>query len=135
MADENAEFRSHERVSFTIMRRTFERATNARLSFSGGPHALVNMVDNMENAGSPIVSGSKEAMEVRWMYFKDWSTKYIAQHSTANMPFPAFVFPLTFTSSILFVIFTGTCGPPEELSLALVPRSYVVVLMIVKLAY
>ena len=30
------------------MRRTFERGTNARLSFSGGPHASVNMADSME---------------------------------------------------------------------------------------
>ena len=30
------------------MRRTYERGTKARLSFSGGPHALVNMTDSME---------------------------------------------------------------------------------------
>ena len=46
------------------MRRTYERGTKARLSFSGGPHAPVNMVDNKENAGSWTISGSKEAMEV-----------------------------------------------------------------------
>ena len=33
------------------------------------------------------------------------------QYSAANMPFPA----LTFTSSILFTMFTGACGPPEKL--------------------
>ena len=46
------------------MRRTFERGTKARLSFSGGPHAPVNMADGMENAGSSTVSESKGAMEV-----------------------------------------------------------------------
>ena len=46
------------------MRRTYERGTKARLSFTGGPHAPVNMADSVENAGSWTVSGSKEAMEV-----------------------------------------------------------------------
>ena len=46
------------------MRRTFEHGTRARLYFSGGPHAPVNMVDSVENAGTSTVSGSKEAMEV-----------------------------------------------------------------------
>ena len=30
------------------MRRTYEHVTKARLSFSGGPHAPVNMADSME---------------------------------------------------------------------------------------
>ena len=42
------------------MCRTSESGTKARLSFSGGPHAPVNMVDSMEST----VSGSKEVMEV-----------------------------------------------------------------------
>ena len=46
------------------MRRTFERGTRLKLSFSGGPHAPVNMADSMENAGSWTVSGSKEVTEV-----------------------------------------------------------------------
>ena len=46
------------------MRRMYERSTKARLSFSGGPHAPVNMADSMENAGSSTVSGFKKAMEV-----------------------------------------------------------------------
>ena len=46
------------------MHTMFERGAKARLSFSGGPHAPVNMADSMENAGSWTVSGSKEAMEV-----------------------------------------------------------------------
>ena len=36
--------------------------------------------------------------------------------------------------SILSAMFTGACGPPEKLSVALVPRSYVL-RMTVKLAY
>ena len=32
----------------TIMRRMFKRVTKARLSFSGGPHAPLNMADSME---------------------------------------------------------------------------------------
>ena len=43
-------------------------------------------------------------------------------------------FPPTFTSSILSAMFTGACGPPEKLSLALAPRLYVL-RMIVKHAY
>ena len=38
--------------------------TKTRLIFSGGPHAPVNMAGSIENAGSWIVFGSKEAMEV-----------------------------------------------------------------------
>ena len=36
--------------------------------------------------------------------------------------------------SILYTMFTGVCGPPEKLSLAVAPRSYVL-RMIVKLSY
>ena len=108
------------------MRRMFEGGTKARLSFSGGPHASVNMADSMENAGSWTVSGFKEAMAVP-KNFKDLrrtGVRNIAQYSAANVPFPAF-FQTTFTSSILSAMFTGACGPPEKLGLALVPRSYV----------
>ena len=35
------------------------------------------------------------------------------------------IFPPTITSSILSAMFTGACGPLEKLSLALVPRSHV----------
>ena len=41
------------------MRRTYERGTKARLNLSVGPHAPVNMVDNVEevekNAGNGIL--------------------------------------------------------------------------------
>ena len=114
------------------MRRTFEYSTKARLSFSGGPHAPANMSDSMENAGSWTVSGSKKAMEVL-KNLQKLGVRNIAQYSAANVPFPAF-FPPTFTSSILSAMFTGACGPPEKLSLALVLRSCVL-RMIVKMAY
>ena len=38
------------------MRRAYERGTKARLSFSGGPHAPVNMTDSMEEVN---VGGKK----------------------------------------------------------------------------
>ena len=74
------------------MCRTYEHGTKARLSFSGGPHAPVNMADSMENAGSWTVSGSKEAMEVL-KNFKDLrklGLRNIALYSEENVPFPAF---------------------------------------------
>ena len=52
------------------MCQTIERGTKARLTFSGGSHAPVNMADSMENAGSWTASGSKEVMEVQ-KNFKD----------------------------------------------------------------
>ena len=79
------------------MRRTFARDTRARLSFSGRPHAPVNMADSVENAGSWTVSGYKEAMSVPKNF-----------NSAANVSFPAF-FPPVFTSSILSAMFTGAC--------------------------
>ena len=115
------------------MRRTHERGTKARLSFSGGPHVPVNMADSMENAGSWTVSGSKEAMEVP-KNFKDLlklGVRNIAQYSAANVPFPSFFHRHSLPYSAMF---TGACGPPEKLSVALVPRSCVL-RMIVKQAY
>ena len=72
----------------------------------------------MENADSWTVSGSKEAMEVP-KNLRKLGVRNIAQYSAANVPFPAFLAP-TFRSSILSAMFTGACGPPEKLSLALV---------------
>ena len=106
------------------MRRTYERGTKARLSFSGGPHAPVNMADSMENAGSWTVSGSKEAMEVP-KNFKDLrklGVRNIAQHSAANVSFPA-VFPPTFTSSILSAMFIGACGRDKCMAVS-APKPY-----------
>ena len=70
------------------MRRTYERCTKARLSFSGGPHAPVNMADSMENAGGWTVSGSKEATDVP-KNFKDLrklGVPNIAQYSHVYRP-------------------------------------------------
>ena len=53
------------------MRRTFERDTKARLSFSGGPHAPVNMVDSQKkwmsvekNAGNGTFGTLYKATEI-----------------------------------------------------------------------
>ena len=118
-------------ASFTIMRRTFERGTKARLSFSSGPHAPANMANSME---MPVVGLflDPETMEIQ-KNFKDlrkFSVRNIAQSSAANVPFPACF--STDISSILSAMLA--CGAPEKLSLALMPRSYVL-RMIVKLAY
>ena len=80
------------KIKIPISEFTIERYAKARLSFSGGPHAPINMADSMENAGSWTVSGSKEAMEVP-KNFKDLrklGVRNIAQYSAANVPFPAF---------------------------------------------
>ena len=98
------------------MRRMNECGARARFSLSGGPHAPVNMAESMESAGSWTVSGSKEAMEVP-KNFKD--LQKLGVRNIAQQRF----FPPTFTSSILFAMFTGAYGPPEKLNLALVQRS------------
>ena len=41
------------------MHRMYERGTKARLSFSGGPHAPVNMADNMKEVN---VGGKMQEM-------------------------------------------------------------------------
>ena len=43
------------------MRRTYERGTKARLSFSGGSHAPVNMADSMKEVN---VGGKKTPQEM-----------------------------------------------------------------------
>ena len=81
------------------MRRRFKRCIKARLSFSGGPHAPVNMAHSMENAGSWTVSGSKGAIEVpkNFQDLRKLGVRNIAENSAANV---RFLCP-TFTSSIL----------------------------------
>ena len=91
-----------QRVS--VMRRTYERCTKARLSFSGGRHAPVNMADSMENAGSWTVSGSR-GDESPEELSKTWRMKYGAAF-VSRTAFPACFSP-TFTSSILSAMFTG----------------------------
>ena len=116
-----------------IMRRTYERGTKARLSFSGGPHAPVNMADSMEevNVGGNPPQEMAPLLHCTALYFvrqvfvKFFGTS-IASLDPETVQLPAF--------SILSAMFTGACGPTEKLSLALAPRSYVL-RMIVKLAY
>ena len=76
--------------------------------------------------GGLIVEGPKDFKDLRKLGVRD-----IAQQT---WHFLRGFFPPTFTSSTLSAMFTGACGPPEKLSLALVPRSYVL-RMIVKLAF
>ena len=79
------------KIKIPISEFTIERYAKARLSFSGGPHAPINMADSMENAGSSTVSGSKEAMKVP-KNFKDLrkiGVRNIVQYSAAKVPFAA----------------------------------------------
>ena len=65
----------------------------------------------------------------RWR--KSWRTSRICE----NLAYEIWcIFSPTFTSSILPTMFTGVCGLPEKLSIALVLHSYVL-RMIMKLAY
>ena len=74
------------------MRRMFKHGTRVRLGFSGEPHAPVNMADSMENAGSWTVSGSRgDGSPEELQGFVKLGVWNIAQYSTANVPFPAFV--------------------------------------------
>ena len=102
------------------MRRTYERGTKARLCFSGRPHAPVNMADSMEevNVGEKksqiccaalrYISYAKfsQNLEVLWDFHRLFGSR--------NSP----------TTGILHTIrhVYRACGPPEKLSLALVPR-------------
>ena len=105
------------------MRRTYARGTKARLSFSGGPHAPVNMGDSMEEVN---VGGKKKNAEdaipetfaalycviFRTPSFRK-SLKFFGTHIASLDPetveLPAF--------SILSAMFAGACGPPGKLSL------------------
>ena len=119
------------------MRRTFERGTKARLNFSGGPHTPVNMADSMEGlniGGKKNTRNGKLAALYCCAIFRTpsfrRSSKFfrtsVASLDPETVQLPAFY--------ILSAMFTGACGPPEKLSLALVPRSNVL-RMIVKLVY
>ena len=94
------------------MLRIFKRGIKARLSFSGGLHAPVNIADSIE----VNVGGKKRS---KW---------HIRCAVLRSIPYAKF-------SQILeFAMFTGACGPPEKLSLALMPRLKILS-MIVKLAH
>ena len=106
------------------MRRTYERGTKATLSFSGGPHAPVNMAEygsecRWKNEGNGTFAALYCAIFRTPSLSK--SLKFFGTHIATLDPetvqLPAF--------STLSAMFTGACGPPVKLSLALVPRSYV----------
>ena len=96
------------------MRRTCERGTKARLSFSGGPHAPVNMADSMEeeNEGREnAVNGILETFAPLYCaIFRTPSFRKclkffrtsIASLDPETAELPAF--------SILSTMFTGACG-------------------------
>ena len=104
------------------MRRTYKRGTKAKLSFSGGPHAPVNMAESMEEVN---VGGKKPFPVLYCAIFRSLgfrkSLKLFGTSITSLDPetvqLPAF--------SILSAMFKGACGPPEKLSVAVVPRSNV----------
>ena len=113
------------------MRRTYEHGTKARLSFSGGPHAPVNMADKMEevnvgekHAGNAVLETNAAPYFMRQVF--ESSSGLSSPLDPETVQLPAF--------SILSAMFTGACGSPEKLSLALVRRPYVL-RMIVKFAY
>ena len=117
------------------MRRTYEYDTKARLSFSGGPHTPVNMADNMEEvnfveknpAGNGILGklAALYCVIFRTPSFRK-SLKFFGTSIASLVPetfqLPAF--------SILSTMFTGACGSPEKLSLALVSRLYVLCMIV-----
>ena len=83
-----------------------KRGTKARLSFSGGPHAPVNMAERMENAGSWTVSGSKKCRRTLG-FAKPWRTVTAQQmchflrfspHRHSLLPY----FPPCFTGASLW---------------------------------
>ena len=53
------------------MRRTYERGTKANLSFSGGPHAPVNMADTLEgvNVGGEKMQEMAHLLRCTALYF------------------------------------------------------------------
>ena len=115
------------------MRRTYESGIKARLSFSGGSHAPVNMADSMEvNVGGKNPEGNGTLAALYCAIFRTPSfRKSFKFFGTAI----AILDPETVQSpacSILSAMFTGACGPPEAKPRF---RAANVLLMIVKLAY
>ena len=78
-----------------------KHGTKARLSFSGGPHAPVNMAESMENAGSWTVSGSKNCRRTLG-FAKTWRavrcSKWFFPHWHSLLPY----FPPCFTGASLW---------------------------------
>ena len=50
------------------MRRTYERGTQARLSFSGGPVTPVNMADSVEEVNVGGKKTPQEMARLLWLY-------------------------------------------------------------------
>ena len=117
------------------MRRTFKRSTKARLSFPGGPHVPVNMVDSMEKPLVGLLLDSKR----RWNSWRIsricenlvYKIKRCTTHLTCHFLRFCFFTNIHFFNTIRHV--NRSMLPPDKLSLALVSRSYVL-RMIVKLA-
>ena len=117
-----------------ITGRTYKHGTKVSFSFSSWPHAPVNMAESMEEVN---VGGGKCSKwhvccavlcYISYTKFRkpfEFFETSIASLDPETVQLPAF--------SILSAMFTGVCGPPEKLSLALVPCSNVLC-MIVKLA-
>ena len=124
----------YKRVSQSCTERT-SMAPKWGFSFSGGPHAPVNMADSMEEVN---VGGKTQEIAC----FLCCTVLYFVCQVFANpCEFfgtsiasldPETVQLLTPTSAM----FTGVWSPPEKLNLGLVPHSYMYILhMIVELAY
>ena len=113
------------------MRTMYECGTKARLTFSGEPHAPVNMADSM----GEVMKVEKNAVNG---ILETFAPLYCAIFRTPRFRKSLKCFRTSIASldpeTVLSAMFTGACGPPEKLSLALAPRSNVL-RMIVKLAY
>ena len=112
------------------MRRTYERGIKARLSFSGAPHA--NMADRMEEMSVEKHAGNGTFAALDCAIFRTLNFRKSLKFFWISIVSGSRNSPTT-GISILFAMFAGACGPLEKLSLALVPRSNVL-RMIVKLA-
>ena len=94
-------------ASFTVMRRTFERSTKARLGFSGGPHAPINMANISECRW-------KETQRIARLL------RYISCDKLSQILEVLRDFHRLFgsrsspTTGILSAMFTGACGPATE---------------------
>ena len=116
------------------MCRMYECGTKARLTFSGRPHTPANMADSMEE----VNEGGNGILEMFALlhcaiFHTPHFCKFLKFFGTSITSLdPETVKLLAFY--ILSAMFTGVCGPPEKLSLTLVPCSDVL-RMIVKPAY
>ena len=111
------------------MRRTYERGTKANLSFSGGPHAPVNMADSMEEVN---VRGERHVFCIvvrSTLYFVCYIFRKISKFFGISIASLSNYWHSPYIRHVYRRVW-----PVREASLALVPRSYVL-RMIMKLAY